>query len=317
MSQRPTVAKRAEHIARTLAFIVQDLTAESLRVEDMALFVGILKVSYVLFDVVVIFGSNRRGGGSFAGSTRPVRTARHSALKPRGDAKSLLTEALGLAQGLAPSHTSEAIVVAVNVDGDVDFDKPRILLDAQFRGLAVGGLGERLVGRAVQVLEDVELLLRHVGGDVDVVLGHNRVVVFDIHSYWMRRGISKTRVECARGQRLILRAIVCVWREVASPRVRPNQKVPKVPKVPKSRSAPQRAGAWSRGPCSSMTECIRSLQPANSNNHNFRFCERYTGFGAFADTAMAYIAPIHRPSSVRHALKLNFLAPEDDCLVVA
>jgi DNA damage-binding protein 1 len=32
---------------------------------------------------------------------------------------------------------------------------------------------------------------------------------------------------------------------------------------------------------------------------------------------MAYIAPIHRPSSVRHALKLNFLAPEEDCLVVA
>ncbi|KAF2645643.1 hypothetical protein P280DRAFT_465440 [Massarina eburnea CBS 473.64] len=32
---------------------------------------------------------------------------------------------------------------------------------------------------------------------------------------------------------------------------------------------------------------------------------------------MAYIAPIHRPSSVRHALKLNFLTPEEDCLVVA
>jgi DNA damage-binding protein 1 len=32
---------------------------------------------------------------------------------------------------------------------------------------------------------------------------------------------------------------------------------------------------------------------------------------------MAYIAPIHRPSSVRHALKLNFLAPDEDCLVVA
>ncbi|KAF1948377.1 hypothetical protein CC80DRAFT_459334, partial [Byssothecium circinans] len=32
---------------------------------------------------------------------------------------------------------------------------------------------------------------------------------------------------------------------------------------------------------------------------------------------MAYIAPIHRPSSIRHALKLNFLAPEEDCLVVA
>ncbi|KAF1964018.1 DNA damage-binding protein 1 [Bimuria novae-zelandiae CBS 107.79] len=32
---------------------------------------------------------------------------------------------------------------------------------------------------------------------------------------------------------------------------------------------------------------------------------------------MAYIAPIHRPSSIRHALKLNFLAADEDCLVVA
>ncbi|KAF2659191.1 hypothetical protein K491DRAFT_689546 [Lophiostoma macrostomum CBS 122681] len=32
---------------------------------------------------------------------------------------------------------------------------------------------------------------------------------------------------------------------------------------------------------------------------------------------MAYIAPIHRPSSIRHALKLNLLTPEEDCLVVA
>ncbi|KAF1839487.1 hypothetical protein BDW02DRAFT_564028 [Decorospora gaudefroyi] len=32
---------------------------------------------------------------------------------------------------------------------------------------------------------------------------------------------------------------------------------------------------------------------------------------------MAYLAPIHRPSSVRHALKLSFLAPDEDCLVVA
>ncbi|KAF2708767.1 hypothetical protein K504DRAFT_467997 [Pleomassaria siparia CBS 279.74] len=32
---------------------------------------------------------------------------------------------------------------------------------------------------------------------------------------------------------------------------------------------------------------------------------------------MAYIAPIHRPSSIRHALKLNFLDPDNDCLVVA
>jgi DNA damage-binding protein 1 len=32
---------------------------------------------------------------------------------------------------------------------------------------------------------------------------------------------------------------------------------------------------------------------------------------------MAYIAPIHRPSSVRHALKLSFLAVDEDTLVVA
>jgi DNA damage-binding protein 1 len=32
---------------------------------------------------------------------------------------------------------------------------------------------------------------------------------------------------------------------------------------------------------------------------------------------MAYIAPIHRPSSVRHALKLNFMTADEDCLVVA
>lgn len=32
---------------------------------------------------------------------------------------------------------------------------------------------------------------------------------------------------------------------------------------------------------------------------------------------MAYLAPIHRPTSVRHAIKLQFLQPDEDCLVVA
>jgi len=32
---------------------------------------------------------------------------------------------------------------------------------------------------------------------------------------------------------------------------------------------------------------------------------------------MAYIAPIHQPSSIRHALKLNFFSSEEECLVVA
>lgn len=32
---------------------------------------------------------------------------------------------------------------------------------------------------------------------------------------------------------------------------------------------------------------------------------------------MAYLAPIHRPTSVRHALKLSLLAPEEECLALA
>ncbi|KAK4696555.1 DNA damage-binding protein 1, partial [Lecanoromycetidae sp. Uapishka_2] len=32
---------------------------------------------------------------------------------------------------------------------------------------------------------------------------------------------------------------------------------------------------------------------------------------------MAYLAPIHRPTSVRHALKLNLFGPDEDCLVLA
>lgn len=36
-----------------------------------------------------------------------------------------------------------------------------------------------------------------------------------------------------------------------------------------------------------------------------------------AEYSMAYIAPIHRASSVRHALKLSFLDPDEECLAVA
>ncbi|KAF9885890.1 hypothetical protein FE257_012270 [Aspergillus nanangensis] len=32
---------------------------------------------------------------------------------------------------------------------------------------------------------------------------------------------------------------------------------------------------------------------------------------------MSYVVPIHRASSIRHALKLQFMSPEEDCLVVA
>ena len=32
---------------------------------------------------------------------------------------------------------------------------------------------------------------------------------------------------------------------------------------------------------------------------------------------MAYVVPIHRPGSVRHAIKLEFLEPGRQCLVIA
>lgn len=32
---------------------------------------------------------------------------------------------------------------------------------------------------------------------------------------------------------------------------------------------------------------------------------------------MAYLASIHKPSSIRHALKLNFFTNDEECLVVA
>jgi DNA damage-binding protein 1 len=32
---------------------------------------------------------------------------------------------------------------------------------------------------------------------------------------------------------------------------------------------------------------------------------------------MAYVAPIHRASSVRHAVKLRFFESEEDCLILA
>ena len=157
-----TIAEGAEHIAGAFAVVVHDLTTECLRVEDMSLLVG-------------------RCWSSFAGGARAVGTARHSTLEARGDTESFLAETLGLAHGLSPPHTGDTVVVAVDVDGDVDFDEARVFLDAQLRGLALGGLGEGLVWRAVQVLQHVELLLGHLGGDVDIVLGHDRVVVFNVH----------------------------------------------------------------------------------------------------------------------------------------
>lgn len=176
-----TIAEGAEHIAGAFAVVMHDLTTERLRVEDMSLLVGVLEVGDVLLEVVVVLGRNGCCWSSLAGGARAVGTARHSALKARGDTKSLLAETLGLAHGLSPPHTGDTVVVAVDVDGDVDFDEARVFLDAQLRGLALGGLGEGLVWRAVQVLQHVQLLLGHLGGDVDIVLGHDRVVVFNVH----------------------------------------------------------------------------------------------------------------------------------------
>ncbi len=160
---------------------MHDLAAECLHVEDVALFVGVLEVSDVLIKVVVVFGRNGCcRTSSFAGGARAVGTARHSTLESRCDSESLLAKALGLAHGLPPSHTSDTVVVAVDVDGHVDFNEARLLLDAQFRGLAFGGFGEGLVGRAVQVLQHVELLLGHLGRDVDIVLGDDGIIVLNV-----------------------------------------------------------------------------------------------------------------------------------------
>lgn len=71
----------------------------------------------------------------------------------------------------------------VDVYRNVDFDEARVLLDTQFARLTLGGLGEGLVGHAIQVLQDVELLLLHLGGDVDIVLCDHGVVVFHVHVY--------------------------------------------------------------------------------------------------------------------------------------
>lgn len=35
-----------------------------------------------------------------------------------------------------------------------------------------------------------------------------------------------------------------------------------------------------------------------------------------ASYTMAYVAPIHRPSSVRHALRINLLSPEEESLII-
>jgi hypothetical protein len=40
-------------------------------------------------------------------------------------------------------------------------------------------------------------------------------------------------------------------------------------------------------------------------------------WGRVKAVSMAYLVPIHGPTSVRHAIKLKFLDPKEDCLVVA
>ena len=42
-----------------------------------------------------------------------------------------------------------------------------------------------------------------------------------------------------------------------------------------------------------------------------------TAIRAVPSLDMSYIAPIHRPSSVRHALQINLFSPEEESLVLA
>ena len=50
----------------------------------------------------------------------------------------------------------------------------------------------------------------------------------------------------------------------------------------------------------------KSLQADTSDRRELAHCH-----------AMAYIAPIHRPSSIRHALSINLVDPNQESLVVA
>jgi hypothetical protein len=173
-----TVAESANHVTGAFAVVLDDLTAVGLRIQDVALLVGVLEVVDVLVEVVVVVNRSR-----CCSSRRAVRTTgavgrtRHGPLKARGNTVRLLAEALGLAQGLTPAHTSRAVVVLVDVHGHVNLDEARVLLDAHLGGPVVVGLRQRLVGRAVEVLQHIELLLGHVPGDVHVVLGDHGVVV--------------------------------------------------------------------------------------------------------------------------------------------
>src|SRR5690242_20864425 len=146
----------------------------------MALLVSIFEMCNVFFKVVVILCCDyRRRWAAFA--ARPVASARHSSLETRSNAIRLLPESFGLAHSFAPPHTGYAVVVLANVDRNVDFDESRLLFDAQFGGLAAGGFREGLVGRSVEVLQDVELLLLRLGCDVDIVLCDHGIVVFYVH----------------------------------------------------------------------------------------------------------------------------------------
>jgi len=82
--------------------------------------------------------------------------------------------------------------------------------------------------------------------------------------------------------------------------------------------------ARSRGPCFHDHDGVKGnthhpqILPLVSLLHRFLLLlSCIVELHTWSAISMAYIAPIHRPSSIRHALKLSFLAPNEDCLVVA
>jgi hypothetical protein len=175
---KPTFAERSQHVAGSSPVVMLNLAAVCLRIQNVALLVGILKAGNVFLEVVVILGRDR-GRGSAITCARSIGCSRHGALESRRNTECLLAKSLGLAHSLTPAHTCGAVVVLVDVDGHLDFNEAGVLFDAQLRRLAAGGLCEGLVGRAVQVLQHIQLLLLlHLGRDVDIVLGYDRVVVF-------------------------------------------------------------------------------------------------------------------------------------------
>jgi hypothetical protein len=84
--------------------------------------------------------------------------------------------------GVTPFQTLVLVEVVTRAEFDIQFQVTRVRLDAHIYGLRTEALAVRSLARAVEVVEQVNLLLLS-GCEVDIVLGGHRVVVFCFGGY--------------------------------------------------------------------------------------------------------------------------------------